>query len=202
VKRVRTQGGLFSAKLKRHRTTSVPASGNVPPPFLHYPASAATGHRHRQVKGFVVQKSLPSNVLGPWSCSVGHGSRWCSKSHPGARVHYVPAFATLVISISQSEKHRCCLPLLGAAGGSGSCSVVSWDTLSPSPSSNRWCCIVCWLPHATPLLTLQTLYQCMPPASAETIACGPSERSQRSLKHAICTATTSHGLSFWVNASD
>lgn len=97
---------------------------------------------------------------------------------------------------------RCCLPLLGAAGGSGCCIAVSWETLGPSPFCYPWCCVVCWPPPTAPLLILRTLYQCMPPASSETIACGPSERSQRSLQPLTCRTTPSHSTLCWVRASD
>lgn len=71
---------------------------------------------------------------------------------PGARVCKLPAFTSLVVSISQPDKHRCCLPLFGAAGGSGFCSTVSEETLGSSPFCYPWCCIVHWPPPTAPFL--------------------------------------------------
>lgn len=86
--------------------------------FLSHPAHVVTGLRHRQLRGFVRQKFLPLPVLGLQTCSVGHRCRWSRNSHRGAGVHKLLAFTSLIIYISQPEKHRCCLPLPGVAGPS------------------------------------------------------------------------------------
>lgn len=135
---------------------------------------AATGLRHRQLRGFVRQKSLPLLCWG---------------SEPALQVIDAGGAGTVILVpefTSSQPLPAWSSPFSSLTSTGVACTslvelevqalVVQWleMTLCPSPFCYPWCCVVCWPPPTGQLLILQTLYQCTPPASAETIACGPT----------------------------
>lgn len=102
----------------------IPSARSLPPPSFASYCQCCHRSQEQADQSLCWEEVQPLLVLSPQICSAidACGRR---SNHSSARVHKITAFTSLVVSISQSNKHRCSLCFLSATW---KCSVSSCST--------------------------------------------------------------------------